>query len=260
MAALALLVTAPPVLGQSAPPPTFIAGGRSTIIGAGEFHLGGQAGHSEGGHSVAPTTGPPPTILDPQLRTAPDGSVCVYVGRQPGDPNSLLAVQMEIRSSQLVANHPLCPGSPPAPGRISPAAAASEVWHDQVDLQDPTLRMAPGKAITGLEGCLEIAGPQSVSRDFPNVFGYDIHIDATSTYDVDWGDGTWTHGLSTQGGPCPGGTIRHTYTTKGTATIVVYQTWQATWSAGGPPAPIPGQLETTASLTLPIEEVQAVGQ
>ncbi|MDQ3575914.1 MAG: hypothetical protein M3404_13530, partial [Actinomycetota bacterium] len=95
---------------------------------------------------------------------------------------------------------------------VSPGAAAQMMWRDQVKLPSPEPYIAPGKAITGLAAFLEIRGPRTTAQSF-NVFGYALTINATATsYDVDWGDGTWSRGLASAGGPWPDGDVRHVYT------------------------------------------------
>ena len=170
---------------------------------------------------------------------------------------------------RLVGTYPVCTNSPrQAPNQApNPAVLAAALWRDQVDLPAPTVYMAPGKAITGLVGCLEIGGPQQLQRSFPNVFGFDIGIQTTSEYDVDWGDGTPHTTTTSQGGPCrdgngnDSGDIRHAYATSGTKTITVRQAWAATFTVnGGPPTAISGPLRTQTEWDIPVHEVQAVGQ
>src|SRR5439155_26648889 len=91
-----------------------------------------------------------------------------------------------------------CPGSRPLPTTASPGAAAIDVWRNQVKLPAPQPHIEPGWAITGKPAYLEIRDPPTINATF-TAFGYDIAITATSTYDVDWGDGVVDHDLTSAG-------------------------------------------------------------
>jgi len=62
----------------------------------------------------------------------------------------------------------------------------------------------------------------------------------------------------TRGGPYPTGDLRHQYIHRGTATIEVTQKWTAHWSANGESGTIADRLATTATRTIPVQEIQAV--
>ena len=150
------------------------------------------------------------------------------------------------------------PGVQSVAGTPSAAAAAAQVWRDGVHLDPPTMTVKPGWAITGKPAYLEIGGAQTLQKPF-SVFGYDIAIDATSTYDVDWGDGTTAHGLTSQGGPWPDGSISHVYERAGFNTLTVTQRWSADWSIGAANrGRILDQLVTRATLAIESRQVQAV--
>ena len=161
---------------------------------------------------------------------------------------------------RLMGSYGLCPASPPAPARPSPATVAYQLWQDQMRLPRPEPYIAPGKAITGLEAFLEIRGSRAASQSF-SVFGYNLTITATaSSYDVDWGDGRWSRGVRSAGGPWPHGDVRHTYTVAGTYTVRVFENWAGTWSlAGGGGGAIEGELQTEGRIeAFPVVQVQAV--
>lgn len=124
----------------------------------------------------------------------------------------------------------------------------------------------PGGAITGLDLYLSIGGSQKLTFDVQSL-GYAVHLDVTSTYDVDWGDPSpdasvlgrkVTRGHRTQGGLYPKGDLRHQYIERGPVTIAVTQRWTARWTAGGESGTISDVLYTEASTTLPVEEIVAV--
>lgn len=204
----------------------------------------------------------PPTILDPQVRLDPaTGERCFHIGTRPGDPNSFLALENELRAMRLQGSMPRCGRAhAPAPPRPSPGAVALQVWRDEMPLPRPEPTIAPGKAITGKEAFLEIGGAESATVPF-SVFGYDLTLTALALgYDVDWGDGTWSRNVRSRGGPWPHGDVRHTYTTEGTYRVRVIQHWTATWSmpaVGG--GAVPGTLSTEGMIPeLRVVQVQAV--
>lgn len=86
-------------------------------------------------------------------------------------------------------------------------------------------------------------------------------------YDVDWGDPNpdgsphgeaVTRNHPNQGGPYPNGDLRHQYIDRGNVTIDVTQRWTAQWTAGGQSGTIADRLTTSASRTIPVQEIQAV--
>lgn len=205
------------------------------------------------------------TPVAPLIHYRTNQIACVTGTRSPGwyDPLLLFA------PAPLLASLPGCPGSdasatPPPP---SPIDAAYQAWYWQTTLPDPTLATSPPSgAITGLDLYLAIGGPQRLRFDIP-ALGYDVRLDVTSVYDIDWGeprpDATPTGRAVTknhpnQGGLYPTGNLRHQYIERGTATITVTQRWTAAWSAGGQSGTIADRLTTTATRTLPVQEIQAV--
>ncbi|CAN5726506.1 hypothetical protein BH24ACT3_BH24ACT3_08470 [soil metagenome] len=157
----------------------------------------------------------------------------------------------------------LWPRCPPAAPAFDPAAAAAAYWERFVQPPPPSpLRVAPGEMLVGLEAFLEIGGDPSPTWSLANPIGPAVIITAEPRYVVSWGDGTSTR-TSSQGVPHPGGPgeITHTYQDAGTPTITVRAYWRATWALAdgsnrGTLAELP--LPTTASLDLPVREVQAV--
>jgi len=147
------------------------------------------------------------------------------------------------------------------------AEVAAQIWFWETLLPDPSLATSPPDGgITGLDLYLSIGGRQQVTFDVP-ALGYDVHIEATSVYDVDWGDprpDSSPHGQAVtedhpnQGGPYPTGDLRHQYIERGEVTITVTQKWTAQWTAGGESGTIEDRLVTSASRTIPVQEIQAV--
>ena len=127
---------------------------------------------------------------------------------------------------------------------------------EQIPLPAPTLRVRPGEAMVGRLAYLEIGGPRTVQWSGV-VLGEPVTVSATSTYDVSWGDGTSPDtGLTSQGGPWPGGDITHAYQYAGDHTIVVTQRWTATWTTEGTSGTIANVLFTAGTLRLPAFDVQ----
>ena len=172
---------------------------------------------------------------------------------------------------------PDCPAAAPAGARRSPSSpapppptaadAAAQVWYWETILPDPSLATSPPDgAITGLDLYLSIGGPQHLTFDVP-ALGYVVHLEVSSVYDVDWGDPrpdgsprgqAVTRDHPTRGGPYPTGDLRHQYIDRGQVTITVTQKWTGRWSAGGESGTIADRLVTTASRTIPVQEIQAV--
>ncbi len=172
---------------------------------------------------------------------------------------------------------PDCPdpvtGTRRPPGSAGPAApptaaeVAAQIWYWETLLPDPGLATSPPNgAITGLDLYLSIGGPQHLTFDVA-ALGYDVRIEATSVYDVDWGDprpDSSPHGEAVtedhpnQGGPYPTGDLRHQYIDRGEVTITVTQKWTAQWTAGGESGTIEDRLVTSASRTIPVQEIQAI--
>ena len=238
---LTLALPAPAVAQTETPPAPAVEGRGDSIEGDAQRMHDMPTGHKLPSKQVstprAPTSTPPPTYIAwPELRADPaTGSQCLYFERRPGDPSSGAALESELATLRMINRYPACPGSQPTPARPSPGAAAYQVWHDQMSLPRPEPRIAPGRAITGLDAYLEIGGTRARTESF-SVFGYALTISATGTsYDVDWGDGHWSRGVRSSGGPWPHGNVRHVYTVAGTYTVRVFENWSGTWSvAGGP--------------------------
>lgn len=152
---------------------------------------------------------------------------------------------------------PCAPGAaaaaPPTPGEI-----ARQFW-DVRQLSSPTLAVTPDYAITGKPVYLRIGGPPSATFHVDNPLGPAVDIAATSRYIVDWGDGSPPTTTTSQGGPWPDGDVTHVYDRSSKAvTITVTQAWSATWTAAPGEAGVLDNLQTVGTLTLRVEQLQAV--
>ncbi len=187
--------------------------------------------------------------------------------------SSFLLTDPNINVPELVPACPAAAGGPagaapaPAPPPPTPLEAAYQAWYWETKLPPPTLATSPPDgAITGLDLYLAIGGQQRMTLDVP-ALGYVVHLEVSSVYDVDWGDPrpdgstlgrAVTKGHPTQGGPYPNGDLRHQYIDRGDVTVEVTQRWTAAWSAGGQSGTIADRLATSATITIPVQEIQAV--
>ena len=155
-----------------------------------------------------------------------------------------------------LANPPIEVVAPPA---TSPAQLALLIWQTQIPLPHPAPYIAPGYAITGKRAYLEIRDNPSLSPQHFNELGYDITVEATSTYDVVWGDGAESRDVSSTGGPYPSGNITHVYDNIGTYTVRILQTWHGRYTVNGTTGTIDVPLTTDGAIQgFPVHQLEAV--
>jgi hypothetical protein len=240
--------------------------GRIGVWGESGNALGGGAVRGPGGavrfNPADPRRDPANYVLTVVLGTDPaTGATCARLGRRfvlggPGAPGT--AGGSGLINQIALGLYPPCPASA-APARPAAAAVALRLWHDQVRLPPPGPRIAPGWGIVGKEAYLEIDGRRDPAPWTFTAFGYTITISARSAYDVDWGDGTVSTGITSQGGPWPVGDVAHPYQADGVYRVTVRQRWTATWSASnGERGAIGEGLATVGNLVFPVRELQAV--
>ena len=145
----------------------------------------------------------------------------------------------------------------PAPPPITPSEIVERTIVN-VRLPRPRPNIDPGHAVTGLRAYLETGNRRSHSfAPIATVLG-PLRITATSTYTVDWGDGTITGPHRTVGAKYPDGDITHVYRDAATVDVTVAQNWTARWRLAGQSGTI-GGLRSAAQITdFEIREVQAV--
>lgn len=152
---------------------------------------------------------------------------------------------------------PVCPRPPSDDQGRVPDELAQGFWDVRL-LPSPVLETVPGFAITGKAVYLQIHGEPAKAFEVDNPLGDDVAITASSTYVVDWGDGSPPRTTTSRGGPWPSGDVTHVYThTDPATTITVTQRWVATWAAGADGGVLQG-LTTSATLTLAVSQLQAV--
>jgi hypothetical protein len=157
--------------------------------------------------------------------------------------------------------HPFCPNSPirTPPRPASPAQIALLIWQTQIPLPHPSPYIAPGYAITGKRAYLEIRDNASLAPQHFNELGYDITVDARSTYEIVWGDGSVSTGVTTMGGPYPNGTVTHVYDNIGNYTVRIVQTWHGRYTVNGTSGTIGTPLTTEGTIpAFPVHQVEAV--
>jgi hypothetical protein len=142
------------------------------------------------------------------------------------------------------------PGEP----TIDPAAVRALIV-SQLPLPAPSID--PGRAITGLRSYLDVGAPTSWGEPLqPAGLPFQLQIDGTAEYRVDWCDGT-VETYASSGGPYPDGDITHVYTSVGDHTVTVTPVWTVSWAGGGLDVTFTAEL-APSSVDLPVGEVQSV--
>ncbi len=215
-----------------------------------------------------------PRIVERGRGDRPAEPTVIFTGDRPpcveGAGTYLFGDPHDVRDVSAI---PDCPGAArgnrgrPAPPPPSARDAAFQAWYWETKLPDPRLATSPPDgAVAGLDLYLSIGGPQELTLDVP-ALGYVVHLEVSSVYDISWGDPqpdgsalgqAVTVNHPTRGGPYPTGDLRHQYIHRGTATIEVIQKWTARWSANGESGIIADRLATSATRTIPVQEIQAV--
>lgn len=151
---------------------------------------------------------------------------------------------------------PECARPPRSGPDPTPDDLARRFWDVRL-LPTPGIEVVPDFAVPK-PVCLQIHGEPAKTFHVDNPLGDDVAITATSSYEIDWGDGSPWQTTTSQGGPWPSGDVTHTYTHMApAATITVTQRWTATWAAGATRGTLDG-LRTATSLALPVTQLQAV--
>ena len=226
-------------------------------INCGGGYVIGQPGYSDSGPAPHQSHAAPPNVPQPILvqyvANGPNGP-CIALG--PLNPNTNATVVAWLATLNL----PPCPATPTAPARIDPQLLAENFWKT-VPLPVPKPQVPPGYAITGMPAYLVTNSTTTPAPYvFPTPLGQ-LKIQASGAYFVEWGDPRapgWTGPFPFEGQPWPNGRIAHTYDDVGTVTIVVRETWTATWQLGTATGTL-NALATTATIgNYPIRQEQAV--
>lgn len=154
-------------------------------------------------------------------------------------------------------NRPGGRGGAPPPPPISPTEIVEQTIVN-VRLPQPRPTIDPGHAVTGLKAYLETGNRTSHTfAPIDTVLG-PLSISATSTYTVNWGDGTTTGPHSSSGGAYPKGDITHVYQDAQTVDVTVTQNWTARWRLAGQSGTIGGLQSASRIDDFEVREVQAV--
>ncbi|MEJ7582824.1 MAG: hypothetical protein WKF43_01820 [Acidimicrobiales bacterium] len=139
-------------------------------------------------------------------------------------------------------------------------AYANNYWRGVAQPPPPSpLRVAPGKMLVAFDAFLEIQGDPSPQWTLDSPIGGNVVVEATPRYVIDWGDGSAATHSTSRGGPFPNGDITHAYADADTYTVTVQAYWSGRWSSGAEGGDLAElAVPTASSLTLPVEERQAV--
>jgi hypothetical protein len=133
-------------------------------------------------------------------------------------------------------------------------------WHT-VRLPKPKPAVPPGWAITGLPAYLVTDGSTSAAYNTNTVLG-PLHLAAHGTYWVRWNDPTssasWQGPYTSEGQPYPAGAITHIYDNVGSYTVIVRETWTATWTLGPARGVLAGLVTQAIIPDLNVQQIQAV--
>jgi hypothetical protein len=125
-------------------------------------------------------------------------------------------------------------------------------------LPQPTLRVEPGYAVTGLRAYLQIGSPDHLPFVFQGFHNAVSMACSWTGFDVAWGDGTVDNGVTSTGGPWPDGNVTHVYQQASRDDdLAVTEHWACPWhdQIGGAGLL---DLQTRSDLPLEVREIQTV--
>ncbi|MGH9071767.1 MAG: hypothetical protein ACRDX8_11525, partial [Acidimicrobiales bacterium] len=167
--------------------------------------------------ATAPTAPNPPAahqvVTDPLPLTSPSQITACHQGVYTYVDSAGQTV-MGFAGSFSCPKVPTPTPSTNSPGPVAappPSAVAATVWEQDGanQLPSPHPYIAPGYALAGLRGYLEVRAPLTAAFSDPTRLGT-LTIAATAKLWVDWGDGDSNDGpYDSAGGAYPNGTITH---------------------------------------------------
>lgn len=256
-----VLAGSTPAFGQVARCSPSQGEGKVACAGSRVIAIPGRPAASTASSRAAANPRPSATVWVPMRASAPgpDGRRCSTQRWLPVagwiQPDRSLSTEPHL-AAYLDGLGP-CPLVPRGKSAPSPAGLLAESFWTEVPLPVPIPHIAPGRAITGLPAYMETKGATTHRFGRSTPFGPMI-IEATGTYQVDWGDGTTTGPHSAEGKAWPEGEIKHSYRDVGSYNVVVTQRWTATWSVGDESGQLDG-LSTAAGIAdFPVGQIQAV--
>ena len=246
-----------PSEGQLPPPGCTYNPANQTVICGGDKGGGGQSGTSGNSGSPAPLTGQVWIQIGNLLAASAAHPECwVWMADNVTGDSQATIQQIKQFWAKVEQIFPPCPGVAATTASQWAAEYWTAYWYGR-QLPRPQPSVPPGYAITGLPAYLVCGDGALVTVDRGTPLGQ-LTITARASYDVAWGDGTTSDGLT---GPCtrwPDGTVQHTYDNVGTYTVIVDETWHVTWALGGASGAF-ADVQTTGTLPgLRVRQVQAV--
>jgi hypothetical protein len=254
---VAVIISAPDAVAQTSA--EFSAGEDATRI---EGQISVTATSPTRTHS-GPSTSRSNAAAEPRVRVDANDERIIY---EYPDGSRLTLVNDDYRDyCHGTVGHTVCFGpyelpDPDRPRQAPPPPPASVIAEQTIinlPLPEPEPEIDPGYAITGLRAYLEMGN--DVTHDFgaiDTVLGR-LRVTATSTYTVDWGDGTTTGPHTNPGGPYPSGSITHLYQSTGQVDVTVTQNWTASWSLAGESGTVTGLVTTGVIDDFVVQQVQA---
>lgn len=210
-------------------------------------------------------TGSQATYRYSRLRfTSPlSNSYCVASGRSSDRKFARSEIQWaRLQRRENVRAHGVgaCEGTPGvtlAATDTGPTTAAQEFWQ-VIKLPSPRLLVDPLEPLVGKRAFLEVIGPRGDAHHIPNPLGGPpIEVKVSSSFAIDWGDGTPVMPATSAGGRWPAGDLTHVYAASGTYHLTVTQHWSAIWSSGSEGGQLSG-LFTRSERDLKVNQLQAV--
>ncbi len=147
------------------------------------------------------------------------------------------------------------PGAPAVPPAVLAQQTAADFFK-RIPLPTPQPKMSAPSGIAGASHQLDMQTPSAVSfSEAGTAFG-ELQVSARARFAVDWGDGT-SDSYTTAGGPWPSSPVSHSWSKRGSYTVIVTAYWSAHWQLGGFSGDV-GGLSTSGSIpNFEVGEIQA---
>jgi hypothetical protein len=151
---------------------------------------------------------------------------------------------------------PIRPAASPTPPATGPAAIARQAGLRLIARRG-TVGVLPGRTLVGLPTYFWLDGVSRRTAQHTQD-GWRLRIVAEpETYTWRFGDGQELTGGPGQAQPPQTSQIRHTYRQLGVYDVAVQVSWQVTFQVNGRTLDAPGEFTTTATTTLPVDELRA---
>jgi hypothetical protein len=255
------------VLVDASTGPDCTEGDLRNLLICGGYFIVNTPGHASNPTGTSPQRAPtsdPTAVATPNpvpvLETTATGGLCLAYTINAGATTPAEVAYVNQLAKNLLVAYAACPAIPavnPAPLAVDPATLAEQFWQS-IPLPVPTPAIPPGYAITGKAAYLVTGGTIAPAAYVEQTPLGKLVVRAQGTFDVDWGDGTTSSGITSVGAAYPHGSISHTYERVATVTVTLTERWTATWSLGAARGTL-DELETQATLpNFAVRQVQAV--